>query len=330
MRFGIPYVTSNDFWAWTDRQRAAPSAQVVSFVRGERGPVEGVAISPQKMCLAERNLDFSAFEGKAFFSPMIDWKSVQAREKFGEEVVRDLLAQERLPDGAGSAASSGERKSPAVLVVQYNLRYPFLTPSAVTALSPFPFAEPAPYSYFPYSSHWTELGHSIASSLSPFLAIHWRTETLAVDRLLPCGETLVRSIRAVKDQHPEIKTVYLATDYPLEVLRTPGKEKGATAHSGTMTKTLTPAHHAAMRQFLAALEGDDLVEGGADGQGLRITTFMDEQRRVEWPAGLDGLVGEGGLEDVDGAIVGIVDKIVLTNAQRASRSIPSLVPTRPS
>ncbi|BGO95681.1 hypothetical protein NBRC10512_007379 [Rhodotorula toruloides] len=319
-RFNIPYITADDFYAWTDRQRAPPPAQVVSFVRGERGPVENVAISPQKMCLAERNLDFSAFKGKAFFSPMNDWKSVQAREQFGEEVVRDLLAQERLPEGQGAATM--ERKSPAVLVIQYNLRYPFLTPSAITALSPFRCPEPLPYAYFPYSPHWTSLGHSIASSLSPFLAIHWRTETLEVDRLLPCGETLVRSIRAVKQQHPEIKTVYLATDYPIEVLRTPGKEKGATAHSGTMTKTLTPAHHAAMRQFLAALEGDELVEGGADGQGLRITTFMDEQRRVELPEGLEELVGKGGLEDIDGAIVGIVDKIVLMNAQLFYAGLP--------
>ncbi|BGP27706.1 hypothetical protein JCM10295v2_006681 [Rhodotorula toruloides] len=318
--FNIPCVTSDEFWAWTDRQRSAPPAQVVSFVRGERVAVDSVAISPQKMCLAERNLDFSAFEGRAFFSPGNDWKSVQARERFGEQVVRDLLTQERLPVGEG--AGTAERKSPAVLVVQYNLRYSFLTPSTITALSPFPFPEPAPYSYFPYSQHWTSLGHSIASSLSPFLAIHWRTETLAVDRLLPCGETLVRSIRAVKQRHPEIKTVYLATDYPLEVLRTPGKEKAATAHSGTMTKTLTPAHHAAMRQFLAALEGDELVEGRADGQGLRITTFMDEQRRVELPDGLAELVGKGGLEDVDGAIVGIVDKIVLMNAQLFYAGLP--------
>ncbi|BGP43509.1 hypothetical protein JCM10449v2_007544 [Rhodotorula kratochvilovae] len=316
-RFGIPYITSDEFWAWTDRQRTAPSAQVVSFVRGPVEPVEAVAITPQHMCLSERNLDFGEFKGKAFFSPNADWKSVEAREQYGIEVVQELLKQERVL----SAEGQDDVRTPAVLVTHFNLRYPFLAPSAVSALSPFDFPPPSPYSYFAYSSHWTALGESIAASLSPFVAVHWRTETLPVDILLPCGDALIASLHAIKRAHPKIQTVYLATDYPIEVLRHPGDEKSATAHSGTMTKTLTPGHHAAMRAFLGKLEGADVVDGEG-ASGLRITTFMEEQARVELPPDLKKAVGRGGLQDVDGAIVGIVDKIVLMSAEVFFAGLP--------
>ncbi|GAA6050841.1 hypothetical protein JCM3770_005733 [Rhodotorula araucariae] len=316
-RFGIPFVTSEDFWAWTDRQRAAPTAQVVSWVRGPVVPVEAVAVTPQHMCLTERNLEFGEFEGKAFFSPNTDYKSVEAREQYGTEVVQELLEQERAP----GTDNEGDLRTPAVLVAHYNLRYPFLAPSAIAALSPFDFPQPLPYSYYAYSSHWTALGESIAASLSPFVAVHWRTETLPVDALLPCGDALIASLQAIKRDHPEIQTVYLATDYPIEVLQHPGEEQSATAHSGTMTKTLTPGHHAAMRAFLAKLEGDDTVEGTGEG-ALRVTTFMEEQARVELPPEPRKVVGHGGLQDVDGAIVGIVDKIVLQSAEVFYAGLP--------
>lgn len=316
-RFGIPYITSDDFWAWTDRQRSAPSAQVISLNRGRLQPPDENGLTPERMCLSERSLDFGEFASKAFSSPSNDGKSAEVREQFGINVVQTLLEQERTPD------TDGDVRTPAVLVTDVHLRYPFLSPSLVTRLSPFDFPSPSEYGYMDYAEHWRTLGETIASSLSPFVAVHWRTETLPVETLRPCGDALVASLEAIKREHPEIKTVYLATDYPLEVVRSSGAgsrgEEKATAHSGTMTKTLTPAHHAAMRAFLGKIEGS----------AFRVTTFLEEQARVTLPDELRKAVGAGGLQDLDGAIVGIVDKIVLMQAESASlplnpRYAPSL------
>ncbi|GAA5998829.1 uncharacterized protein JCM10292_005730 [Rhodotorula paludigena] len=309
-RFNIPYITSDDFYSWTDRQRTPPTAQTLSFVRGPAVPAETIALSARKMCLVDRSLDFDQFEPKAFFSPQSDWKSATVREQFGVDVVQQLLAQE--PPASG--AVSEDLRTPAVLIAQYNLRYPFLSPEVVASVSPFDFPLPHPYAYFDYSSHWTALGETMAASLSPFVAVHWRTETLSPTLLEPCGSALISALRDIQRVHPEIKTVYLATDYPIEVLRQPGDEGKITAHSGTMTKTLTPAHHVAMRNFLAKLEGE--------GDSMRITTFMEEQSRVKLPPALQEMVGSGGLEGVDGAIVGIVDKIVLMSAQVFYAGLP--------
>ncbi|BGP16308.1 hypothetical protein JCM10213v2_004310 [Rhodosporidiobolus nylandii] len=310
--FGLPYISSADFWAWTERQRSAPSAQVITFHRGDPNPRPQV-MSLSHMCLDARPLDFSQHEPLSFFSPATDWKSQETRDRVGTQVVTTLLPSADEVVNKADAASS-----PAVLVAQMNLRYPFLTPDLAQSLSPFTFPKPAPYSYFPYSSHWTSLGHSIAANLSPFVAVHWRTETLAVDRLAPCGDALVSQLREIRRAHREIKTLYLATDYPLEVLRDGGAASQVTAHSGTMTKTLTPARHEAMKHFLEALEG----EGGA---GMRLTTALDEAKNVEWPEELRG-VAAAGLEALDGAIVGIVDKVVLMEAELfyAGRTRPSV------
>jgi hypothetical protein len=287
-------------------------------------------MSPKHMCLSNRALDFSQHEPLAFFSPLSDYKSEKARDELGEEVINALL--DRSEDESTSSDDGAiAPRSPAVLVAHMNLRYPFLTDSLIARLSPYDFPSPAPYSYFPYSPHWTTLGHSIAQHLSPFVAVHWRTETLEVARIAQCGQELVSTLRRVREAHPEVKTLYLATDYPLEVLEEGGSageeggegEKKATAHSGTMTKTLTPGHHAAMREFLHSL--NDQGEGGA---GLKLTSFVKEQNQVEWPEELREAMGDvtGGIEELDGAIVGIVDKIVLMEAERAFFLLFSLLP----
>ncbi|GAA5847357.1 hypothetical protein JCM9279_000254 [Rhodotorula babjevae] len=304
--FGFPYVTSDEFWAWTDRQRSAPSAQVVSLVRGATDSHVEPGRPLEHMCLSERNLDFGEFEKLAFFN---DGKSAAARADFGVALVQRLLEQEPVPDRLDP-----HRKTPSVLAADVHLRYPFLTPSLVANLSPFTFPRPSPYSYFSYAPHWTALGERIASSLSPFIAVHWRTETLPVETLAPCGDALVAALEALAREHPELGTVYLATDYPLEVARSTDAKalERATAHSGTMTKTLTPAHHAAMRRFI------DKV----DKSSLRVTTFLDEMKGVELPDELQKMVGAGGLQDLDGAIVGIVDKIVLMQAEVFYAGLP--------
>lgn len=103
-------------------------------------------------------------------------------------------------------------------------------------------------------------------------------------------------------------------DYPIEALQQHHVE-GEVAHSGTMTKTLTEAHHVAMRAFLV-----EFSIKLASKQLLELTSFSRElealsqsQHIPEAIRGQDG-TGSGAIQD-DPAVSGIVDKVVLMQAQ---------------
>ncbi|GAA5986947.1 hypothetical protein JCM5350_000918 [Sporobolomyces pararoseus] len=308
-RYGIPYMTSSDFSSWIKYRDDVPTARMVSFARGEAAPLASLDATPEHFCIDSWRLDWTRHQHRAFFIPLTDWKSPEVRIEFGKEVVKALVEEEA-----------------SVLVVQYNLRFPFLTPQSIASLSPYHFTLPQPYSYFPYSSHWINLGHSIADQISPFIGVHWRTETLEVDRIASCGVALVEELRKIRKEYPAINTLYLATDYPLDFIRKNPSRRlprspAVAANSGTMSKTLTPAHHEAMRNFLSLLEGE------TEDDSFHLTTFLEESRLVQLPEELERMIGESegggaGVESLDPAIMGLVDKVVLSNAELFYAGLP--------
>ncbi|GAA5975860.1 hypothetical protein JCM11641_002823 [Rhodosporidiobolus odoratus] len=73
--FGIRFITLDDFWAWTEKQPSAPSAQVLVLARGDEVmPAKDVALPSSQLCLDDRNVDFSRHEPVAFFSPTRDYQ----------------------------------------------------------------------------------------------------------------------------------------------------------------------------------------------------------------------------------------------------------------
>ncbi|GAA5935367.1 hypothetical protein JCM3775_006254 [Rhodotorula graminis] len=123
---------------------------------------------------------------------------------------------------------------------------------------------------FLYAAPWHTIAAAVSSALGEAVGVHWRTETVQSSSLAGCGEGLVEALVRLKEQNRALKTVYLATDYPLELLAgAPSRagevvdgevdgvddEDGSTchrAHSDTFSKSLTSTHHAAMSRFLAS------------------------------------------------------------------------------
>lgn len=280
---------------------------------------DDVAFMPlSSFCLNNIRMSLEEYPTRSFST--MESKSDEARFAFGEQVIQTMLEDD--------ADDIENRGGADVLVFQFNLRYPFLKPASVV---PVGHQAPAPYSYFAYSSHWTTLGASLAATLTPYVAVHWRTETLPTTLLAPCGLALIRRLREVLRQHPSIDLVYLATDYPIEALGLEtgmGKASGD-AHSGTMNKALTPEHHDAMRGFIRSFHDEF-------GASLRLTSFLGEQERggVPIPDELNKLLplrqAEAGLQvsDLDPAIVGIIDKIVLQQAQGQSGANQAMAVSR--
>ncbi|GAA5845455.1 hypothetical protein JCM9279_003038 [Rhodotorula babjevae] len=170
-----------------------------------------------------------------------------------------------------------------VLLVDWDLRGPFLGVEGDEIL----------VEAFQYAQPWHTLAAAVAGTLGEAVGVHWRTETVQARSLGPCGEGLVEALVGLKERHRALESVYLALDYPLELLdgapsrvvdaRRPALEveeeedgegagdgdleKRQRAHSDTFSKSLTPTHHAAMSRFLASYASQ------AAPAGLALNTY---------------------------------------------------------
>lgn len=245
----------------------------------------------RSLCLRapKTRLDFSGHSPLAIYPPEGFHKSEDKRLGFGESVINTLRSRE--VGSKSSRASSSLRAAyslPDVLAFNYELRFPILSSSLAASFASPSLPEPLPFSHFPYAQVWTDLGALVAQNLSPFIAIHWRTETLTPSNLAPCAQSLLAKLLALKVQHPSLRNVILATDYPIESLDSSFALPAAAgaveiAHSGTFAKVVTEQHHAAMRKFLRDFERQA-------GGKLRLTTFSKEAATLRLPSSISSVL----------------------------------------
>jgi hypothetical protein len=314
-RLGVPTILQSELIAWAGVRDPPPTAQVISMLGAKAEHAEGaiafdavgdptlVPTKPtRKLCLTPPRawLDFSSYSPISLFPPEAWHKAEETRLGFGKRVVGTLLSGDIATKVARPPGL--EQAPPHVLAFNYELRYPIVSPRSLRELlieSQTPedgFEVEADlydveaavdeltgavtdFEHFPYASTWTAAAETVASSLSPFVAIHWRQETLPANIIATCATQLLATLDELAIEHPDIRTVYLATDYPLH---------GA-AHSGTFGKGLTEEHHAAMRDFVAKLP-----------RGLRLTSYAQE--------------AEDAAEGLDSGLLGIIDKNVAMKA----------------
>ncbi|GAA6000413.1 hypothetical protein JCM10207_008001 [Rhodosporidiobolus poonsookiae] len=380
---GIRTLPLDDFIQWTQQRDPPPSAQVVSVVNGRPGvytagavevdsasdPASVPAKPSRNLCLRapRTRLDFSAHSPLALFPPEGFHKSENSRLAFGESVVHtlssgDVAAQSSRRSAAAlssfGAGEDGKAPLPDVLAFNYELRFPILSPARAVLLAPpsppsssddleaepEPIPEPLPFAHFPYAAPWVALGDLIAARLSPYIAVHWRTEALTPSNLRPCATSLIEKLLALKQRHPSLQTVYLATDYPVEALD-PSLGAGGVEipHSGTFAKAVTEQHHAAFRRFLREFE-----RRLADPAKLRLTTFSKELAELELPPALaadiaafttpplppslDGAPSDPppppptklDLSTLDTGLFGILDKAVAVHAELFITGMPGV------
>ncbi|BGP23275.1 hypothetical protein Rt10032_c02g0977 [Rhodotorula toruloides] len=359
---GIPTISQEDFIAWTLRRDLPPSAQVVTMGNAKAKYLSGAVeidsasdptLVPSKptrnLCLRapRTRLDFAGHSPLAIYPPEGYHRNEASRLAFGESVARTLQSAE-VAARASRASSSREAGGQAladVLAFNYELRFPMLSPTvAASFASPDSITEPRPFEHFPYASTWTSLASLLSSRLSPFVAIHWRTETLLPSNLSPCASSLVTKLLALKRQYPQLRNVYLATDYPIEALDPAAFGETDVAHSGTFAKVVTPQHHAAMRRFLK-----DFRAKLREEMELRLTTFSKEQVGLQAEmheagggpetilphllasqlANLTSAAGSDSttfpsLDALDSGLLGILDKLIAMRAQLFLTGVPGV------
>ncbi|GAA5898147.1 uncharacterized protein JCM6883_000938 [Sporobolomyces salmoneus] len=349
------------------------SVEIDSFA----DPFAPTAKPNRNLCLRSprSKLDFNSNSPLAIYPPEGYHKSETGRLGFGQSVINTLLSSEvGAKSSRRSSSNHYDYTLPDVYAFNYEMRFPIVTPESVVAhLSsssssssdsasadedpdyfdesppPSPSITPVlPFSHFPYANTWSLLADTISSRLSPFISIHWRTETLTPSNLSPCSDSLLDKIFSLKRLYPEIQNVYLATDYPIEQIdpafATQGGSGGEVAHSGTFAKVITEQHHKVMRKFLKNFEYRARRIGG----GLGLTTFAKEQNEISLdptistlpPSLLSELLnltspltepddGEPrsttlDLGSVDSGLLGILDKLIVTKSQIFLSGVPGV------
>ncbi|KAK4703830.1 MFS transporter, SIT family, siderophore-iron:H+ symporter, partial [Phenoliferia sp. Uapishka_3] len=261
------------------------------------------------LCMSNTRLDFTNHRPVRFTAPP-KYRTPRSDDQsiFIESIVTSLKSNT-------GAKSSRQKGTPEVFVLDQNeLRHPFLVPDSLAPFTNHPL--PQSFRHFEYADVWKNLSDVLVGTLYPFVAVHWRTETLPASVLVPCGISLTKKLAELKALHSSLRSVYVSTDYPLDLLQQGNGGEAPSAHSTTYTKFLTAEHHAAMRKFLAYFKKADT--------GLLLTSFASEEQLVKLPPSVIALLPPDGagvkrvdrrLRSLDSAPVGIVDKLVSSRAE---------------
>lgn len=328
---GIPTLSQAGFSEWAERRDPPPSAQVVSVVNAHKRHLEGavevdtssdstlVPNKPQRrLCLSPPKgaCRFENYSPLSLYPPAGYHKNDITRTTFGESLVKTIKSTDVIRRSSRLSDRAQSGVPPDVLALNYELRFPVFTPRSLQSIDPD--LAVLPFEHFPYAPTWTDLAESISLSLGKFVAVHWRTETLAPAQLGPCAQALVKRLARLHREHPDITTIYLATDYPLEDADRP--------HSGTF-KAISAEHHAAFKLFLKQVRKQLPM--------LRLTTLAQEARSLSLSDSLstalagfivpradseDDTLQDSGrnveldLAEVDTGLVGIVDKSICMTA----------------
>lgn len=267
----IPSVPFETFARWVSRRYNAPRAQIFEILLPQPGD-DNTALSRVVRTTGYTSLSqYSNPTSKGKRNHCLGSKAPRLRFPFHPLSVSPLSSKWYLDadetvgfsqdvlDEAGSISVD-------VLAVTWEIRHPLFSAETSNGAAREVALE--------YASRWLNLASSIAGRLSPFIAVHWRMETVDPQALPHCARALVSTIESLlEDRHrfridvaetqngttpstragSMLRTVYLATDYPLE-----GPSRNP--HSGTF-QDIGEFHHAAIDILRAAFIPNDRING---------------------------------------------------------------------
>ncbi|KEP53236.1 hypothetical protein V565_033510 [Rhizoctonia solani 123E] len=272
-RLGVRVVPFAAFQEWAATRRVAPKTQMIEITakgqsRGELKSIvelEDVSDGPSwRRCLLRSipRLDFTKLKIQ------LTQKSTRSvvLVEFGErmiETLRPIVDLDEFP----------------VHALDWNLRHPVF--------------EGAASRYLAYAQEILDYADKLLSAAGPIVVVQWRMESVPPEHLLACSSGLVTLLHRTltREEYDDVKTVYFATDYPLE---------GAGArHSGTF-RGVGDRHHAAVLELRKAFQPGGLLE----------TYKLTYQAELSQTAERDKDLLEN-----DFGLLGIVDKVVAQKAE---------------
>lgn len=190
--------------------------------------------------------------------------------------------------------------------------------------------DPASEIPIPYSEKITELADKIAQEMSPYWAVHWRTERVEPpENLVECAKSLVELVQdRMKLLGLETQpTFFLLTDYP----HTFSVEAAVQALNNDTTKdadlvpasasfgshALTPYHHQAMLYLYEHFQ-------------VRVTNLEEEDRMIPPSSNWTIVPVSASLAEHDAGVLGILDKLLAIRADVFMAGQPGVCARRSS
>ncbi|QRW26897.1 hypothetical protein RhiXN_01492 [Rhizoctonia solani] len=243
-----------------DRTRGQPSGENSNKSIAELGDVSNGPSWRRCLSKSTSRLDFSEFKIQLAQSST---RSTELAE-FGEHIIQTLQP-------------IVDTEEIQVYALDWSLRHPIFREAA--------------FRYLVYSKRILDYAEKLLDAAGPTVVVQWRMESVRPENLLACSSSLITLLRLTLAQaeYSDVKTVYLATDYPLEGANAP--------HSGTF-RTIGDQHHAAILEFLNAFQPRGSLEM------YRLTHQTKLSRVTEY---------DKGLVENDLGFLGIVDNRFTTS-----------------
>ncbi|KAH7926078.1 hypothetical protein BV22DRAFT_1128462 [Leucogyrophana mollusca] len=320
------------FRQWVTRRSVAPQSQTVSLKTRigktrEPEPVAGKRLAPE----AEFTVNIDMDPQPAFCMPTkfphlrpsghaplsVSVEPGRLKNSMTGQHIIDVLS---LLEEKGTWTSDGEDfqyvggdgyggsvpLSSDVLVLNWDLRYPIFPIRNVNLR---------------YAPELTALAGRLAESVGPYLAIHWRMESVALENLAWCAASLIETLRDVleSETNGDIRIVWLATDYPYSVavrdapdVETSSQE--GVRRSGTFRK-VEPEHTDAMNTLMTAFHsGGSLDAWKITDLSENLDEFEDREVRTD-----DGLLRDRGVRAILDKLVAIQAPIFVSGTSQCSR-----------
>ncbi|QRV86751.1 O-FucT domain protein [Ceratobasidium sp. AG-Ba] len=244
---GVRVATYEAFLEWAATRRTAPQAQVVEIMAWEQQT-------------AYQSLAWQRCLAKA--APRLKWLKPAARlpvrnsKRFissGRSVVKIL--SNGLPKILPSHPNMHDLDVPQIYALDWKLRHPVV--SEVVGR------------YLTYSSKIVRRADDLLDAAGPVAVVHWRMESVPASGLVGCSKGLINTFEWMSQQveFKDIRSVYLATDYPLENV--------STRHSGTF-RDVGQQHHAAIDVFRRAFQP------GGPLEAYKLVSYLDLVHLVPW------------------------------------------------
>ncbi|CDH54920.1 hypothetical protein RO3G_11163 [Lichtheimia corymbifera JMRC:FSU:9682] len=214
-------------------------------------------------------------------------------------------------------------EDPEVLSTYYDRRYPFIH-------------NPAAQAPIPYNERITDLVKDMAQELSPYWAVHWRTERVEPpENLVGCAESLIDLVHTnqeqqqQKEQQQKQPRLVMLTDYPhvfseeaiqqaLDNNPNEEEEEGMKPASASFPEhALTKYHHLAFQHVYSNIQ-------------VQVTNLDQGADNVTPPANWTVLPISPQVAGHDSGVLGIIDKLLAIHADVFIAGEPGICARRSS
>ncbi|KAI7879429.1 hypothetical protein K492DRAFT_178632 [Lichtheimia hyalospora FSU 10163] len=203
-------------------------------------------------------------------------------------------------------------EDPEVVSTYYDRRYPFIH-------------NPAAQAPIPYNERITNLVKDVANDLSPYWAVHWRTERVEPpENLVGCAESLIDMVH--NSQQQAQPRLVMLTDYPhvfsqeaiQQALEDNPHEEGMKPASASFPEhALTKYHHMAFQYVYNNIQ-------------VQVTNLGQGADNVTPPANWTVLPISPQVAGHDSGVLGIIDKLLAIHADVFIAGEPGICARRSS